>query len=76
MWPGIVAFHGLADRDLGRPAMPAHQLPGPSTLHPTRNSLPISVVILPRVHRWSLANPHVSGPFRSSSSRWGRREPT
>jgi len=32
------------------------------------NRRPISVLIRPRVHRWSLANPCASGPFRSSSS--------
>src|SRR6266852_1450092 len=42
--------------------------PVPSTVYPVWNSLPISVLILPRVHRWSPANPCASGPFRSSCS--------
>src|SRR5579859_3553786 len=40
----------------------------PSTVYPTRNRRPISVLIRPRVHRWSLANPCAKGPFRSSAS--------
>src|SRR6185312_2140906 len=40
----------------------------PSMVYTTWNSFPMSVLILPRVHRWSLANPCASGPFRSSSS--------
>src|SRR2546430_86210 len=40
----------------------------PSTVYPTWNSFPISVLIRPSVHRWSLANPCASGPFRSSGS--------
>ena len=36
-------------------------------VYPTWNSFPIRVLIRPRVHRWSLANPCASGPFRSSS---------
>ena len=39
----------------------------PSMVYPTWNSFPIRVLILARVHRWSLANPCASGPFRSSS---------
>src|SRR6516225_9437325 len=42
--------------------------PVPSTVYPTWNSLPISVLIRPSVHRWSPANPCASGPFRSSAS--------
>ena len=38
----------------------------PSTVYPTWNRRPISVLILPRVQRWSPANPCASGPFRSS----------
>ena len=37
-------------------------------MYPTWNSLPISVLILPRVQRWSAANPCASGPFFSSAS--------
>ena len=37
-------------------------------VYPTWNSFPIRVLIRPRVHRWSLANPCASGPFRSSAS--------
>jgi len=40
----------------------------PSTVYPTWNSLPISVLIRPSVHRWSPANPCASGPLASSSS--------
>src|SRR6266852_3189523 len=40
----------------------------PSMVYPTRNSLPISVLIRLSVQRWSLANPCASGPFLSSSS--------
>src|SRR5216683_5738553 len=40
----------------------------PSTVYPTRNSFPISVLIRPRVQRWSPANPWASGPFPSSAS--------
>src|SRR6266496_5226912 len=65
---GIVAFHRLAHGNLAGPAMPAHQLPHPSGVYPTWNSLPISVLIRPRVHRWSPANPCASGPLPSSSS--------
>src|SRR5882757_9856248 len=32
-------------------------------VYPTWNSFPISVLIRPSVHRWSLANPCASGPF-------------
>src|SRR6266567_1868837 len=41
----------------------------PSTVYPTWNSLPISVLIRPSVQRWSAANPCASGPFPSSNSR-------
>src|SRR6266849_2803721 len=34
----------------------------PSTVYPTWNRRPISVLIRPSVHRWSLANPCASGP--------------
>jgi len=40
----------------------------PSTVYPTWNSLPISALIRPRVHRWSPANPCASGPRLSSAS--------
>ena len=40
----------------------------PSTVYPTWNSLPISVLIRPSVQRWSPANPCASGPFVSSAS--------
>ncbi len=35
----------------------------PSTVYPTWNSFPISVLIRPRVQRWSPANPWASGAF-------------
>ena len=56
------------DRDLGRPAVPAHQLRGALDGVPDMEQLPDQVLIRPSVHRWSLANPCASGPFRSSSS--------
>jgi hypothetical protein len=40
----------------------------PSTVSPTWNSLPISVLIRPSVQRWSPAKPCASGPRRSSAS--------
>ena len=40
----------------------------PSTVYPTWNSLPISVLIRPSVQRWSAANPCASGPLSSSAS--------
>src|SRR5512135_2272418 len=40
----------------------------PSTVYPTWNSLPISVLIRPSVQRWSPAYPCASGPFFSSAS--------
>jgi hypothetical protein len=40
----------------------------PSTVYPTWNSLPISVLIRPSVQRWSPANPCASGPFPSANS--------
>src|SRR5229473_5570747 len=40
----------------------------PSTVYPTWNSLPISVLIRPSVQRWSPANPCASGPSLSSCS--------
>ena len=52
---GVVAFHGLPHRDLGEPAVPAHQLRGPLDRIADMNSLPISVFVRPSVHRWSFA---------------------
>src|SRR6516225_6213508 len=40
----------------------------PSTVYPTWNSLPISVLIRPSVHLWSPANPCASGPLCNSRS--------
>src|SRR5215470_12582958 len=40
----------------------------PSMVYPMWNSLPIKVLIRPRVQRWSPANPCASGPFLSSAS--------
>src|SRR5258708_24637534 len=40
----------------------------PSTVYPTWNSLPISVLIRPSVQRWPAAHPCASGPFLSSNS--------
>jgi hypothetical protein len=37
-------------------------------VYPMWNSLPIKVLIRPRVQRWSPANPCASGPFLSSAS--------
>ena len=59
----------LPDRDLGRTShagASASRSPRWCSRHGT--ACPISVLIRPSVHRWSLANPCASGPFRSSIS--------
>jgi hypothetical protein len=48
----LVALERLPDRDMDRPAVPAQQLRDALEVYPTWNSLPISVLIRPSVHRW------------------------